>query len=47
MFVALDPNYKVYGPAGNYDRDMWIPKSCTLAIIRKNKINKIFNVNRK
>lgn len=44
MFVAPDPNLKVYGPAGNnYGRDMWLPDFWFRPNIRKRKINKIFN----
>jgi len=45
MFVAPDPNIKVYGPGGNnYGRDMWLPDFWFRPNIRKIKINKIFNV---
>lgn len=45
MFVAPDPNVKVYGPAGNnYVRDMWFPDFWFKPKIRKMKIEKIFNV---
>ena len=45
MFVAPNPNIKVYGPAGNnYGRDVWMPKFWFKPEMRKDKINRIFNV---
>lgn len=46
MFIAPDPNIKVYGPAGNnYGRDMWGSSDFWFRPkIRKIKIENIFNV---
>lgn len=42
MFVAPDPNNKVYGPAGY--RDFWMPRFWFKPEMRKDKINRLFNV---
>ena len=45
MFVAPDPNIKIYGPASNnYGRDIWMPKFWFKTLMRKEMIKKIFNV---
>ncbi len=45
MFVAPDPNIKVFGPSNNnYGRDVWMPNFWFRPLIRKEKIEKIFNV---
>ena len=45
MFVAPNPNIKVFGPAGNnYGREIWNTNFDFKSIIRKEKIKKIFNV---
>lgn len=46
MFVAPNPNIKVFGPGRNsFGReDIWNPNFDFKSIIRKEKIKRIFNV---
>lgn len=42
MFVAPDPNIKVFGPPP--DTNIWFPKNWDKSIKRKQKIEKIYGL---